>query len=145
MKKFIALIAVILISVGVVQARDTYSTDSSVLPQVARQFLKKHFKASVNHIKIDKSVIGGTDYEVVLNDGTELDFNSDGNIKEIDGGRNGIPQSVLLKSIVTYISRNYKGAKVVKLDVNRNDYEVELCNGIYLKFDRAGNFLRVDD
>lgn len=124
-------------------ARDKVSHDVAVLPQAAQNMVKKHFaKTGVNHIKIDKGIVGAG-YEVILNDGTELDFDSNGNLTEIDT-RTGVPSELLMKSIREYVSDNYPGQKVINLDIVRSGYDVELANGTELVFDRAGTFKRID-
>ena len=106
--------------------------------------MKKNFKSAVNHIKVDKELFNGTEYDVVLRDGTEIEFDNDGNWTSVET-IGGVPSSFLLPSIKQFVKKNYKNQKVVKVSVDRKEYEVELQNGIELKFDRAGNFLRVDD
>lgn len=145
MKKSLILLLTILLGLSIAQARDTYSRDPADLPAAAQTMLKKYFpKKQVNHIKIDKPLIGNADYDVVLSDGTEIDFDHKGDWKEIDCGINSVPKGVLPVAITNYIAKNYKGAKIIKVDKESNKYEIELSNGLDLEFDRAGNFLRVD-
>lgn len=146
MKKLLALIAVVLLSVGALQAKDRVSSDINVLPKNAQVLIKKHFsKVGVNHIKIDEDILGKKDYDVILDNGTEIEFDKNGNLKEIDCGNRAVPSALVLKPISQYVSKNFKGQKIVSVDVNRNDYKIELSNGVELKFDRVGNFLRIDD
>lgn len=135
-----------LVSAGVAVARDQISHDPSVLPVAAQQMLKKYFpKSKVNHIKIDDKVLGGKEYDVVLDNGTEVEFDKDGSYKEVDCGRMGVPDQLILRPIREYVSRNFKGVKVVTIEKKRNGYELELLDGRDLYFDRAGNFIKVDD
>lgn len=146
MKKIASLLLMMVMVVGVAVARDRVSRDINVLPAAAQQLINKHFKGTgVNHIKIDSKTLGGDEYDVVLNNGTEIDFDSKGNIKEIDCGRVAVPDALVLKPIRDYVAKNFKGQKIVGMEVNRNNYEIQLYGGMELKFDRSGNFLRVDD
>ena len=146
MKKITTLLMMMLMIVGVASARDRVTRDIKALPEAAQQVINTHFKGKgVNHIKIDDKTFGSADYDVVLNDGTEIDFDSKGNVKEIDSGRNAIPDALILKPIRDYVAKNFKGQKIVGLEVNRNNYEVQLYGGMELKFDRSGNFQRIDD
>lgn len=146
MKKIASLLLMIVLVVGTAMARDRVSRDISVLPAAAQQVINKHFKgAGVNHIKIDSKTFGGDEYDVVLDNGTEIDFDSKGNIKEIDCGRVAVPDALVLKPIRDYVAKNFKGQKIVGMEVNRNNYEIQLYGGMELKFDRSGNFQRVDD
>ena len=146
MKKILAFILVVTMCVGVSAARDRVTTDVNVLPQTAQTFIKKHFgNAGINHIKVDDNFIGGDEYDVVLNNGAEVDFDSKGDWKEVECGRAGVPASIVLPEIAKYLARNYKGAKISSVSKKRNKYEVELTNGLDLEFTRSGAFLRLDD
>jgi len=145
-KKIFALITIVLLSVSSVTARDKVYRNASVLPQQAQQTLKKAFpKATVNRVKVDHNLLGVNDYEVVLNNGTEIEFTKNGEWKEVDCGHQAVPQTFIINPIKTFISKNHKGRTVVKIDKDDKCYEVELNDGTELKFDRAGNFIKYDD
>lgn len=143
MKKLIVLVMMAVLAVGAMQARDRIYYDASPLPEMARQTIKKNFKAGVNHVKVDKDMFD-TDYDVVLKDGTEIDFDKGGNWTSVETV-NGVPSAFIIPEIQTYLKKNYKGQRVVKVSVDRRDYEVALSSGIELKFDRAGRFMYIDD
>ncbi len=146
MKKLIAILSIIILSVGQMSARDKVYRNADPLPPAAKTMLKTFFpKLNINRVKVDKKVLGKAEYEVILNDGTEIEFNNDGDWTEVDCGHRAIPQNIIMKSIRDYVSKNYKGKSIVKIDKGTRDYEIELSNGIELKFDRAGNFQRIDD
>lgn len=131
---------------GIASARDRISRDMSTLPAAAQQIIKTHFgKTGVNHIKIDSKTFGGEEYDVILNNGTEIEFDQSGNIKEIDCGSRAIPDQLILKPIRDFVAKNFKGQKIVAMEVKRNRYEIELLSGQELEFDRAGKFLKVDN
>lgn len=145
MKRLLALVLMAIMTVGAIVARDKVYYNDSCLPQSAKTILSRNFKSKVHHVKVDKKTFGGDEYEVVLQNGTEIDFDSDGNWKEIDCGKSGVPSSLVLKPIATYVKKNFNNSPIVKIEVDRNHYEVELLNGAELKFDRSGRFLKVDD
>ena len=146
MKKLITLLAVVMLAVIPAVARDKVTRDVNVLPAPAREMIKKYFpKVAVNHIKIDSNFLEGHDYDVILNNGDELDFDSKGNLKEVDCGMRAVPDGMILKPIRDYVAQNFKGQKIISLSVERSKYEVELSNGTDLEFDRSGKFRRIDD
>lgn len=147
MKKFISLMVALVLGIGIGMARDRVTSDPSVLPAAATATINKHFgKVGVNHIKIDENVFGHVDdYDVILNNGTEIEFTADGTVKSVDCGRNAVPAALVIKPIRDYVAANWKGNEIVAIETDRNSYDVELSNGIDLKFDRSGRFLRVDD
>lgn len=146
MKKILALLLTIAVCSITAAARDTISRNVADLPAKAQQTLSKNFpKQGVNHIKIDRKTFGGADYDVILNNGTEIDFNSDGEWTEVDCGKSAVPSGFVIKPIADYVKKNYPKQKIVTIEKNRNNYELELSNGVDLKFDRSGNFQRIDD
>lgn len=146
MKKLIAIFAAMMLAVLPLAARDEVYHSADVLPQNAQQTLRKAFpKSQVTRVKVDKSILGSKEYEVILNNGTEIEFDNEGDWKEVDCGRQAVPAMFVLKSIQNHVRNNYKGQAIIKVDKDKNRYEVELVNGTDLEFDRAGNFLRVDD
>ena len=146
MKKLLMIVALVIMAIAPSYARDEVTRDANVLPEQAKNILKTHFpKIHINHIKVDKHTFGGDDYDVVLNDGTELDFDNKGNLKEIDCGASAVPATLILKPIRDYVANNFSGQKIVTLDINSNYYDIELSNGVDPVFDRAGNFKKIDD
>lgn len=145
MKKIATLLIAAIIGITVAQARDIISRNINDLPSSAQTMLKKHFsKQKVNHIKIDKKILGQTEYDVILNDGTEIEFNHQGEWKDIDRGATAVPNALIPKAITDYVNRNYKGNKIVAIEKSSHKYEIELSNGLDLEFDRAGNFIKID-
>lgn len=145
MKKLLVILAAIVLTVGTAAARDKVYRSADILPEKAQKDLKANFpKQTVNLVKVDSKLIGGKEYEVILDNGSEIEYNKDGDWTSVDCGHRAVPGSYILKEISTYVAKNYKGMKIVKIDKDSNDYEVELSNGLELKFDRSGKFLRLD-
>ena len=147
MKKIFTLIMAAALVSGVASARDKITTDVNELPESARTLLSQYYHdAGVSRIKIDSKISGQSDYEVILDDGTEIEFAHDGSLKEIESGRDGVvPENLILKSIRGYVSTNYVGRKIVSMDVERNGYDIELSDGVELKFNKSGKVLSVED
>lgn len=145
MKKIILFLVMALASIGIASASDTYSRDASVLPQAAREVISNNFEASVSVVKIDRNFGRISEYEVVLSDGSEINFDASGNWKSIEVANNRqVPVAILPEGVKTYVSANHGGTKVVGIERERRGYEVTLSNGLELKFDNSGNFLRFD-
>ncbi len=145
MKKFLLIAAAILGIAAAAQARDTYSHDPSVLPEAAATTIKNNFKSSVSVIKIDKDFGHVSDYEVVLTDGTEIKFDSKGNWEDIETSvKDKVPATFIPKAAAEYISKSQPGTHVVGIERERNGYEITLSNGVELKFDKTGSFLKYD-
>lgn len=136
------LIAILGIS-SVSMASDKYSHDSSILPKGAQTTLSKNFKSKVSLIKIDKDFGRISEYEVIMNDGSEITFDKDGNWKEIEVGiSKSVPTAFVPSGVASYIKSNQKGQKIVGIEKTKGGYEVELSGGLEMKFDKDGKFIR---
>lgn len=145
MKKLFLAIVIASLTCCVTFAREMSTTNPSVLPAKARTFIAKNFKKGINHIKVDKKTFGSTEYDVILNDGTEIEFNSDGNWENVDCGNSAVPNAIVPTVIRQHISKYYKKAKITEIEINRNTYEIKLSTGQELTYDRSGRFLRQED
>lgn len=140
----IALVAVAAVSASAM-ARDTYSRDASSLPKAAQTTLKNNFKANISVVKIEKELGRVSEYEVILNDGTEISFDRDGNWKDIEvAATKSVPSAFIPAAITQYIKTAQPNQKVIGISKERKGYEVELTNGVEMKFDKQGKFLRYD-
>lgn len=114
----------------------------SELPAGATAFLDKHFKG----IPIDKAKKdaehGEKGYEVILKDGTEIEFWKDGAWREVDGKGKPIPTAYISAVIVDYVAKNYPNEKITHIDYGHKDVDVDLTNKIDLEFDKSGRFLK---
>ena len=146
MKKFLLTLIAVFSITPIVSARDIYSHDASVLPKAAQSTINKNFKAKVSVVKIDKDFGRISEYEAILTDGTEISFDRHGNWDNIEtSASSSVPEALIPAAISTYVKKNYSGQKIVGIDKERNGYEVELTNGLDLKFNKQGEFLRYDD
>lgn len=68
---------------------DVVTRDVAQLPEPARQFVQSNFSQHhISYIKIDRELFS-TEYKVVLTNGDELEFDSDGEWKEVECKRTG--------------------------------------------------------
>lgn len=146
MKKLLLSMMAILGIAVMASAKDTYVHDASALPQAARTTIANNFKAKVSVVKIDKDFGRISDYEVILTDGTEITFDRHGNWDNVEvNNSREVPAAFIPRGISDYVSRNQRGARIVGIDRERNGYDVELSNGVEMKFDKAGKFRGYDD
>lgn len=144
-KILFTMIAVLGISLFA-SAKDQYAHDASVLPKAAQTTISNNFKAKVSLVKIDKDFGRISEYEVILTDGSEITFDRNGNWDNVEVGKNGkIPSAFIPASVADYVKKNHPGQNIVGIDKERSGYEVELANGIDLKFNKQGQFVRYDD
>ena len=113
------------------------------LPAEAKAFLKDHFKSGFHHA-IKEVANRKVTYDVVLNDNTEIGFTEAGRWKEVDGKGKGIPSTFLQPQIIDYIKQTYPGQPITGIELDDLGYEVSLGNGMDLKFNVRGVFVKVD-
>ena len=146
MKKLVLMIAVVLGMAITANAKGSFSRDESLLPLAARTTISSNFKAKISLIKAEKMLGTITEYEVILTDGSEISFDKNGNWQEIDVPKGkAVPNGFVPKSITDYVKKTHSGQKVVSIDKDKGGYSIELSNGIDMKFDKSGNFIKYAD
>lgn len=139
-----ALLILVFASSISLQAKDIPITVTQ-LPAKAQTLLKTHFpKQNVVYVIKDQGLIN-TDYEVKLDNFTDIEFDANGNWTEVDGDDRAIPTGFIPNSIVTYVKSNFPNMNITKIEKSRRKYEVELNGDIEIEFDLNGNFLRIDN
>ena len=146
MKKSLILFIVALAGCLGAQAKDEYVRDVNYLPQTAKTFINQHFKGGdISVIKLDKTLGKVTEYEVIMQDGTEISFDRNGNWDNVEMPiKKSVPKAIVPAEIASYVAKNYPNQRIVSIDKERSGYEIELQNGVDLKFNKAGQFKRVD-
>lgn len=115
------------------------------LPEGITTFIKQNFpNATITGVEPDHDH-GGMEYDVYLNDGTELDFDANNQWETIESRGKGVPAAFIPKAIATYVKSNYQNMSIVKIHKEHFGYEIELPNGLELSFDRQGHFMGMDD
>lgn len=116
--------------------------EASELPSGANEFIRKYFpSATIKKAKKDAEH-GEKGYEVILSDGTEVEFWKDGKWREIDGKGKPIPTGFIDKSIRDYVAKNYPKNKITHIDYGHKDVDVDLTGDIDLEFSKDGKFLK---
>lgn len=145
-KVFFMLLCALLLSQWSYADKKIYTTDTLQLPEKARRFIAEHFPGvDVSHIKIEKEFWEGKQYDVILTNGFDLDFDNKGEWKEVDGHRSVVPVSVVPVKIAEYVNKNFPQRQIISIDRDKSKYEVKLTDGKEVEFDRSQRFIRFDD
>lgn len=116
----------------------------NALPAKAQTLLNQHFNGQkVMLATIETGGINKT-YDVVLQNGTKLEFDKKGNLTEIDCKQATVPDQLIPQAIKNYLMANYAGQSVKKIEMNKNEYEVELANGLDLTFNKHFQLIDID-
>ncbi len=113
------------------------------LPSNAQTYITQHFPDHEIVQVVKERDDLRTSYDVYLSGGYNLDFDKNGKILGVKGSSK-LPDSVIPATILTYVNANYPDYFILDWELDDRGQEVKLSNGMELKFDKNGNFLRID-
>ena len=146
MKKIMILLALVF-SFAV---SDSYALNDKVISKnqlqaQAQSFLNENFAGSgISYAKLETDFFERS-YVVMLSDGTKLEFTNKGNWKEVDCRYSEVPEAIIPAPVKKYISDNYEGSKVLKIERDSRGYDVKLSNRLELKFNKDFEIVDIDD
>ncbi len=114
------------------------------LPKVSKSFIAEHFPGDKISFAAEDRDIDGTDYNVLLASGTKIEFDANGDWKEISCRNSAVPASVLPDQIEAYVAANHAGTRIVEIERNRHGYDIKLSNGVEIDFDKSFNVIKVE-
>ena len=143
MKKIVfAILAAFSLQVATAQDK---KVDFNELPADAINFVRQHFL--VNDITSVWKDIDYKDeeYSVIFKDGLEIEFNGDGDWKELKARHGKVPDHVVPEKILAHVRATFpfESIKEVSRNLSKKKYEAELTDDQELKFDDKFNFIGV--
>lgn len=116
----------------------------SQVPSEIKDYVTTHFpKHSVIQSEIDMEGLS-KQYELILSEGIELEFNNKNQIVEIDG-KSKLPDNVIPKKIRQYILTNYPSNVITDWEIDGKNQQIGLDNDLDLEFKMNGDFIRIDN
>jgi hypothetical protein len=114
------------------------------LPVEINSYISTHFpnKSILQVIKDKDGLIKS--YDILLNENVSLEFNRKNEIIDIDGNTK-LPDSVIPDKILQFVALKYAANFVTDWQLDGNNQQVELDNGLDLEFNIKGEFLRIDN
>ena len=140
MKKLIlAFIAIVSFGFSTAMAQNT-NTNPAIT-----QFVTQHFpNATVQMVMPDED-----DIDVVLNDYTKIEFRLNNEWKKVDCEHSttftAVPATIVPEQITAYVNANFPSAIIKKLEKKFRGWEIELNNGLELKFNSNFKVMEIDD
>ena len=145
MKKLFLLLVVSIVGMAPMLADNDKMITREELPKEAQMFLTQHFEGiEVLYAKADRDMGVVMSYDVVLEGDVKVEFNRSGDWTSVDCERSRVPNDVLPRGVLDYVTKRFAEAYVVEIEKGLRGYEVKLSNDIDLEFDKNGEFLRVD-
>ena len=121
MKKLVMILMSVFCIQSVTFADNDRLIQFSQLPVEAQQTVNNHFNGKkVAYTMVDPGF--GRTYEVVF-----------------------VPQVFIPEAIQAYVNTNFPGAYICHIDIKGNKKEVELSNGLELKFNSRNLVVEIDD
>lgn len=144
--KKIAFVALAFVGINSVSAQNQNIINFSQLPANAQNFIKTHFsEGNISVAWEETAYLSKKEYSVKLNDGTEIEFLSNGDWEEVKTINGHVPSKIVPNAISAYVGKNFQNVSIKEIKRKRKGYAVELSNGLDLDFDKNGKFLRIDD
>lgn len=144
MKRFISFLFVLLLGVGAASAAPDRVITREQLPAMAQQFLHDYFPSAEVTAAHEDGDIVQREYDVMLDDGTHIEFAADGRWLEIES-REVLPRGIVPPSIVTYTAKHYPSLTIHRIERSRREWEVSLSNGVEIRFNRRFSVISIDD
>jgi hypothetical protein len=140
MKRFIfAFVAIVCFGLSTAMALNTNAN-----PAIT-QFVTQYFpEATIQMVMPDED-----DIDVVLNDYTKIEFRLNNEWKKVDCEHSttftAVPATIVPEQITAYVNANFPGAIIKKLEKKFRGWEIELNNGLELKFNSNFKVMEIDD
>ena len=117
MKKII-LIALAVFSLGIINANA--NNDRLIakenLPKKSQQFIDRYFASiKITYVKDERDFLERS-YEVMFADGTKVEFNRNGDWKDVDCRHSSVPSPIVPAQIMQYVKDNYPDVKVMQIE-----------------------------
>ena len=144
MKRITALFIATAICLFAVSACESVVTFDK-LPANAQSFITQNFSDS----PVSYAVKDFNEYNVILANGTETEFNGKGDWKTVEMNHGAIPSTILAllpASINSFLTASFANIPVEKVEKgSRPAFKVELVNGLELEFNSKGICKNIDD
>ncbi len=130
-------VLILLVIFSSVLVADEWKVDPTELPKSAIDFINKFF---LNN-RIILAERDRKKYEIVLENGVELEFFINGEFKEVKGNYVAVPPEILPKTVANTVSVTFPNTTITKIKKKWNLYEIKLNNSMALYIDVNGQLL----
>lgn len=145
MKRFILLFALFTITVSTAFADNDQPITVNQLPVVAKQFIEKYFpSANVSFAKMETELFNKS-YDVIFTDGNKVEFDKNGEWKDIDCKFSQVPDGIVPQAMVDYVKTHHQNTQIIKIERDKQSHEIKLNNGLELKFNSKYKLIEIDN
>lgn len=127
------------------KADDDKPISFEALPKASKVFIQTYFNGQeISYAKMESEFFDKS-YEVFFVDGKKIEFDKKGAWETVDCRSAAVPAGVVPARLEEFVKKNHAGLFITKIDRDKYDYEIELNNGIEIKFDLKFNLMGYDD
>ena len=130
-------VLILLVIFSSVLFADEWKINPNELPKSAIDFINKFFPNN----RIILAERDRKKYEIVLENGVELEFFINGELKEVEGNYVAIPPEILPKTVANTVAMTFPNTIITKIEKKWNLYEIKLNNSMELYIDVNGQLL----
>lgn len=145
MKKIIFILSLLACMLTFTGCDEDKIISASQLPQKAQQFIQQYFAEEEIAIVKSEREVSGKKYEVTFISGKNIEFKSNGDWIKVDCLFSAVPAELVPEAIANKVKEMYPDAIICVIDKENNYTEVDLNNGLDLKFDKKYNLIAIDD
>lgn len=138
-RSIFAFVAIVCFGLSTAMAQNTNAN-----PAIT-QFVTQYFpEATIQMVMPDED-----DIDVVLNDYTKIEFKLNNEWKKVDCEHAtkfiSVPATLVPEQITAYVNANFPNTIIKKLEKKFFGWEIELSNGLEVKFNNNFKVTKVDD
>lgn len=146
MKKIMLTVALLFAGITASLADNERPITLDKLPAAAQTFLKTHFADLTLAYAVEDPKFVGSEYEVTYTDRTEVEFRPNGEWSSVKRRYAAVPASIVPAQISAYVAKSsFSNQYIKKVERDAYTWEIELSNGIEIKFDREFHVIDIDD
>lgn len=112
------------------------------MPLQAQEFINKYFPGKTIAVAKQEGRLVEKNYDVIFIDGNKLEFDRNGVWTNVDCEYSSVPEGIVPAPVAGYVEKKFPGVKIRQIEKENRFFEVELENGVDLKFNK--NFELVD-
>ncbi len=118
------------------------------LPQSAQAFAKQYYN-NATAVSATSEGMFFKEYELQLDNGTKIEFDSDGEWTKIDCHRAAVPTALVPNNVAQDVENRYPNALISEIDKSDSKIKIEVIleqgADLDLEYTESGEFLRIDD
>ena len=138
-----AFFAMLLVVFSVSCSSEDNEFDYAALPMPAQLFVKQYF-ADATYSRVEKEKDNGSwEYEVLLSDGSKVEFNEKGEWTSVECKYSEMPVGIIPTVIAEDIAKRYPDLKPYKIEKEVGGYEIDIP-GYDLYYSYNGMVIRAE-